>query len=81
MEGSMDKDNGQDDSREFLYLAGGLALMVLGAGLIVAHPAVRRNLMSRLEGFIPDVKDRLSKLTSITDVGSDIQRYMKLRAM
>ena len=31
----------QEDSREFLYFAGGLALMVLGSGLIAANPTVK----------------------------------------
>jgi hypothetical protein len=77
----MDKEKEQDDSREFLFFAGGLALMVLGAGLIASHPSIRKSVAAGLETIIPDLRQRLSGLTSVTDVGSDIQRYMKLRAM
>jgi hypothetical protein len=38
----MENTNEHDDSREFLFFAGGLAFMVLGAGLIASHPAVRK---------------------------------------
>lgn len=77
----MDNEKGHDDSKEFLFFAGGLALMVLGAGLIASHPAIRKSVAAGLETVIPDLRDRLSGLSSITDMGSDIQRYMKLRAM
>lgn len=70
-----------DGSREFLYFAGGLALMVLGAGLIAANPTVRKALARSVESALPDVQGRLASLINVSSVGDDIQRYLRLRAM
>ena len=63
--------NGQDsnESRDTLFLLGGAALVVFGAGLILSTPIIRRYLGgggvgNMVQAAIPD-----------------IQRYMKLRAM
>ncbi len=73
-------DNGHDSSRDFMFFAGGLALMVLGAGLIAAHPAVRKTLKTGLDSVLPEVQNRLG-LGTVSALVPDIQRYMKLRAM
>lgn len=59
-------DNGNKDT---LYLVGGIALMVFGAGLVLSHPAIRRYLGQvgvgdLVEAALPDV-----------------QRYLRIRAM
>jgi len=77
----MEKENGYDDSREFIYFAGGLALMVLGAGLIASHPAIRKSVAKVIDSVAPDLTNRLGELANVRSVGSDIQRYMRLRAM
>lgn len=59
--------NGAD--RDTLYLLGGVALVVFGAGLILSNPATRRML-----GQVG-----LSDLTRA--VIPDFERYMKLRSM
>ena len=76
----MDNENGQDGSRDFLYFAGGLALMVLGAGLIAAHPAVRKSVKAGLDSLLPEVQNRLGSGT-MSALVPDIQRYLKLRSM
>jgi hypothetical protein len=76
----MDNDSGHDSSKDFLYFAGGLALMVLGAGLIAAHPAIRKSVKAGLDSVLPEVKNRLGSGT-IGALVPDIQRYMKLRSM
>lgn len=76
----MDNENGHDGSRDFLYLAGGVALMVLGAGLIASHPAVRKSLKAGLDSVLPEVQNRLGSGT-MSALVPDIQRYMKLRSM
>lgn len=64
------QNNGQETTdKETLYLLGGTALVVLGAGLILSTPIIRRYLGgvgvgNLLQAAVPD-----------------IQRYMKLRAM
>lgn len=62
--------NGQDtEGRDTLYLLGGAAMIVFGAGLILSTPMVRRylgtmNVGSMLQGAMPD-----------------FERYLKLRSM
>lgn len=55
--------------RDTLYLLGGVALVVFGAGLILSNPAARR-----LLGQVG-----LGDLTSAPM--ADIERYFKLRSM
>lgn len=59
-----------DEGRDTLLLAGGAALVVLGAGLILATPAIRRllgevSIGNLIGGAVP----------------KDFQRYLRLRAM
>ena len=63
--------NGQDlnDSRDTLFLLGGAAMVVFGAGLILSTPIMRRylggaNIGSLLQAAVPD-----------------FERYLKLRSM
>jgi hypothetical protein len=61
--------NGNASDKETLYMLGGVALIVFGAGLILSNPFVRRYMsqigIGNLAGAaIPD-----------------IERYLKLRAM
>ena len=66
-----ERTNAQDsqESRDTLFLLGGAAMMVFGAGLILSTPMVRRflggvNAGGLLQGALPD-----------------FDRYMKLRSM
>jgi hypothetical protein len=59
--------NGTD--RDTLYLLGGVALVVFGAGLILTNPAARR-----LLGQVG-----LGDVT--TAMMPDVERYLKLRSM
>jgi hypothetical protein len=57
------------DTRDTLFLLGGLSLIVFGVGLVITNPAIRKllggaNVGSLLQGALPDV-----------------ERYMKLRSM
>jgi hypothetical protein len=61
--------NGTGNIKEALYMLGGVALVVFGAGLILSNPFVRRY-MSNLG---------VGKLA--TAVMPDVERYFKLRAM
>lgn len=61
--------NGSAEGRDTLYMLGGVALMVFGAGLILSNPVIRRY-MSQLG---------IGNLTSA--VMPDVERYFKLRAM
>jgi hypothetical protein len=62
--------NSQDtESRDTLFLLGGVALMVFGAGLILSTPMIRRYLGGAGIGDLVQ--------TGIPD----FQRYLKLRSM
>lgn len=63
------EQNGLGADKETLYLLGGAALIVFGAGLILSNPVVRKY-MSQLgvgdltKGLLPDI-DRYLKLRSM----------------
>lgn len=65
--------------RNTIYLFGGLALMVLGAGLIAANPTVRKAVSAGIAGVLPELSGKL--LPDLAAVGPDLQRYLKLRSM
>lgn len=71
--------NGSDDSKDMLYLVGGLALLIAGAGLIMAHPKVRKQVRAGLDRVLPGLQDNFN--IGLTNVVPDIQRYMKIRGM
>ncbi|HKO96412.1 MAG TPA: hypothetical protein VJU86_05450 [Pyrinomonadaceae bacterium] len=72
-------NNDSNESNDMLYLVGGLALLIAGAGLIMAHPQVRRQVRAGLERVIPGVQDNLG--LGLTTVVPDLKRYMKIRSM
>lgn len=61
--------NGSDNGKDTLYMLGGVALMVFGAGLILSNPNIRRYMSSFGVGNLA------------TAVIPDVERYFKLRAM
>ena len=73
------ENNGSDGSKDMLYLVGGLALLIAGAGLIMAHPIVRQQLRSGLDRIVPGIPESLTG--GIGTLVPDFQRYMKLRSM
>ncbi len=57
------------DGKSAMYLFGGLALVVLGTGLIISHPSIQKymgqmGLTDMVQAAVPDV-----------------ERYLKLRSM
>lgn len=73
------ENSGSSGSKDMLYLVGGLALLVAGAGLIMAHPTVRQQLKDGLGRVIPGIPENLSG--GLSTVVPDFQRYMKIRSM
>jgi hypothetical protein len=57
------------ETRDTLYLMGGAALMVLGAGLILSTPTIRKMLGGVGIGNL------------ISAAAPDFERYLKLRSM
>ncbi len=72
-------NNGSDESKDLLYLVGGLAFLVAGAGLIMAHPEVRKQVRAGLDRVLPGIQDNFN--LGLTTVVPDFQRYMKIRSM
>ncbi len=72
-------NNGSDESKEMLYLVGGLAFLVAGAGLIMAHPEIRKQVRAGLDRLLPGIQDNFN--LGLTTVVPDFQRYMKIRSM
>jgi hypothetical protein len=62
--------NGQDtEGRDTLYLLGGAAMIVFGAGLILSTPVMRRYLGQMNVGSL------------VQAAMPDFERYLKLRSM
>lgn len=61
--------NGNANDKDTLYMLGGVALIVFGAGLILSNPFVRRYMSQIGVGNLAHAAI------------PDIERYMKLRAM
>ena len=61
--------NGVESDKSTLYMLGGVAMIVFGAGLILSNPAVRRYMTQLGVGNLAEA------------VMPDVERYFKLRAM
>jgi hypothetical protein len=73
-------NNNEDlETRNTLFVAGGVALMVLGAGLVMAHPRVRQMVLGNLTPLLPSLEEPLR--AGVNKVLPDVERYLKLRSM
>ena len=79
MEQPVSNNNGSSDNKDVLYLMGGVALMVLGAGLVMTSPSVRKTVGAALSSVLPGLQGKLG--VDLSALGPDIERYMKLRSM
>jgi hypothetical protein len=61
--------NGLSTDKDTLYLLGGAALILFGAGLILSNPLVRKYM------------GQLNVGSLVKDLMPDIDRYLKLRSM
>lgn len=61
--------NGNGVDKDTLYMLGGIALMIFGAGLILSNPVVRRYMGQLGMGNLANA------------ALPDFERYLKLRAM
>jgi hypothetical protein len=68
------QENTNSDTRDAVLIAGGIALVVLGTGLILAHPAIRRTLLGSANPLG-------SMGNGIGGILPDVERYLKLKAM
>lgn len=75
----MGQHDNDSDNKDTLYLMGGLALMVLGAGLIMTNKSVRSAVTAGVSSVLPEVQGKLG--LDLSGIGDDVQRYMKLKSM
>jgi hypothetical protein len=73
------ENNSDAESREVLYLAGGMALMLFGVGLVMTHPGVRKTVMDGVSRFLPDLAQPLKN--GVAGILPDVERYLKVRSM
>jgi hypothetical protein len=71
-------EDGNSNDNELVTLARGVSMIILGAGLVLSNPNVRRFLMSQLSGRLSDSDDSLKGLAGILP---DLERYLKMRSM
>jgi hypothetical protein len=69
-------DNTQ--ARDTLLFAGGVALMIFGAGMLLASPVIRRTVLGVLTPMLPG-QDRANG--ALGGLLPDVERYMRLKTM
>jgi hypothetical protein len=67
------------EARDILLVSGGAALIVLGVGLVIAHPALRKSAKAAMKGLMPDLEGPIK--AGVRGVLPDVERYLKLRGM
>jgi hypothetical protein len=72
-------ENNEKDSDEIVQLSKGVAMMVMGAGMILANPGVRRLLLSSLASAVPEGENPVE--AGLAGILPDVERYMKIRSM
>jgi hypothetical protein len=77
-----DGANGSNGSNEMVFLVAGVAFLVAGAGLILAHPGIRRQAREALGRVLPaDLLEPGNLAGGLATVVPDFERYMKMRSM
>lgn len=71
--------NENSETTNTLFVAGGMALMVFGAGLMMAHPFIRRTVLAGLRPLLPELGEPLK--ASVGKVLPDIERYLKIKGL
>jgi hypothetical protein len=74
------QENTNSEVRDAVLLAGGIALVAFGAGLILAHPAVRQTLLGRVAPLAA-LGGGGGGIGGLGGVLPDVERYLKLKAM
>jgi hypothetical protein len=73
------QDKNDEEIQKALLLAGGASLMVLGAGMLLAHPAIRKTVLASLAPLLPQLEEPLKN--GAAQVLPDLERYLKLKGM
>jgi hypothetical protein len=72
-------DETNSEVRDTLFIAGGIALMAFGAGLILAHTGIRRSVMAGLTPLLPQPQGSIQ--AGLGGLLPDVERYMKIKGM
>jgi hypothetical protein len=59
----------------------GLALLVAGAGLIMAHPEIRKQVRGGVSRLLPGLAEPGNLVGGLSTIVPDFERYMKIRSM
>ncbi len=71
--------NEDSEARDILCLSGGAALIILGAGLVMTHPALRKSAKAAFAALMPEFEQPLK--AGVRGVLPDVERYLRLKAM
>jgi hypothetical protein len=66
------------ETKDTLLFAGGIALMIFGAGMLLASPVIRRTVLGALTPMLPGQDGANGTLGGLLP---DVERYLKLKAM
>jgi hypothetical protein len=69
------------DGQDTMVVAAGLALMMLGAGMILSHPRIRKSALATLMPLLPELQNSLSAGDLAASLLPEVDRYMRLRSM
>jgi hypothetical protein len=72
-------DHSDSEAKDILFLAGGASLMILGAGMVLAHPALRKSAKAAMTALMPDLEGPLK--AGVRGVLPDVERYLRLKGM
>jgi hypothetical protein len=67
------------EPQDIMRLAGGLALITLGAGLILSFPKIRKLIYSGVEAAAKDSEGKMPN--AVRGMLPDLERYMKIKSM
>ncbi len=67
------------DPKDIMRLAGGLALITLGAGMILSFPKIRKLLHSGVEAATKDGEGKIP--AAAKGMLPDFERYLKIKSM
>ena len=72
-------DEANSEVQSTLLLAGGIALMAMGAGMLMTHPALRGAVLAGLTPLLPELKGPVN--TGLAGLLPDVERYMRIKSM